>query len=205
MALASAIVTNIRALTDHDTDTQVTDPQLFAWISTEYFAIRRTLNRVVPTLYVNTVSFTISSGNTYTIVATDFESIRRLQRLAGDSTYYAVKQASPLDPELARSIAFLKRGSVLEFYPSQAATGSYKLTYMTKPTQITAGGDTVDVPEGVDEVIAQKVSAKVRTRLNDSPTVHMEAADALWKEAKRQLQRDYGIHRLGLIESSEDN
>jgi hypothetical protein len=197
LATLTELLADIRAATDHDTDTAVTDAQLTSWINQEYFAVRRVLGDVAPTLYTAATTFSIVAGNTYTIVAADFSKVRRLERSNG-SSYDPMRVASAVDPEGSCDYTFLERSTVLEIYPSNAAVTSYRLNYITKPAKLTAGADVCDVPEGVERVIVEKVAARVRIRLEEDPSPHLQAASAALQEAKSYLQKRYGTHAEGL-------
>lgn len=201
MATLSGLQADIRAATDHDSDTQVTDAQLLVWINKEYFRLRRIIGDVAPKLYSAQVTFTISSGNTYAIVASDFERIYKLERLNVGSSYDPMVVANELDPEVIPDgavAAFLERGATLEIYPSTAASASYRLTYTTKPTALASAGDACTVPEGAEEVIVQRVAARVRIRFEEDPSPHQALAAEALAEVRSFIQRRYGAHPEGL-------
>jgi hypothetical protein len=201
MATLTGLCDDIRACTNHDSDTQVTDVQLTVWINKEYYRLRRILAEVAPSLFQNQVSFTISSGNTYAVVATDYDRVYRLERLVNGTEYEPLGLADALDPESVPdglSLAFLERGTTLEIYPSTSAAGSYRLTYTTKPAALSGGSDSCTVPEGAEEVIVQRVSARVRVRFEEDPSIHVALANEALSEVRSYLQKRYGVHPEGL-------
>lgn len=200
MATWSEVETNVRALTNHDSDTQVTTAQLLLWCNLEYTRLRRILGDEVPGLYLGTELFTITSGNTRVIAATDFSKVYRLESSYAPSTQYRpLDVASRQDPEGSTALSFLENGGTLEIYPSPSAVGSYRLTYVKKPVALVNPGDTVALPDELVDVLAQRLAARVKLRLPDtSHAPHLDWAEAAMREALSFLKRRYGSHDVGL-------
>jgi hypothetical protein len=210
VALASDIIALARPLTDHDSDAQVTDPQLVALLSPRYLALRRKLGRAVPSLYRSTVTWTAAAVTQDVTAAplslTDYDRVHRLrwQTGTGVAGYAPLGVANPLNPEAMSGgydFAFLERGTILEFYPSAQVVGTgFELSYITKGAALTAVGSTVVLPDGADYILAQLLAADIRIRFDESPKSHLDIANDEWKELRWALQQRYGVHSEGLVE-----
>lgn len=201
MATRDSLITDAKAATDHEAagDEQIGTSVWQGWVADEYQAVRRLLRELAPTLYIADTTFTITSGNTWSIVPTDWDSLYRLQRLGSDGYYFPLDLANPLDPEdVVDDWAFLERGTVLEIYPSTSATGSYKATYVQTPSL--SGNYTLSVPGGIEAIIRERVAARARTKLDEDPSAHMQMAKLMWDEQAPALRRRYGLHRHGLMQ-----
>lgn len=201
--LASDVILLARTLTDHQNDTQIQDnPGLLQVLSPLYLALRRKLAMLVPTLYTKRVQFTLSSGNTQDYTAsplslTDFERAQRMRRQISSSDWTPVGIANPIEPEQlpqGQDYVYLERGTVLEFYPSAAIPGStFELSYITKATKLSTTGDTLDIPDGADLVLAEQLAAKIRPRFDEDPSPHIRAAGEHLTELKWDLVNRYGV------------
>ena len=210
MATAADIIALARPLTDHDSDTQVTDAQLVALVSPRYLALRRKLGRAVPSLYRSTVTWTAAAATQDVTAAplslTDYDRVYRMRFQTGTSPagYWPMGVANPLNPEAISGgydFAFLERGTILELYPSAQAIGTgFELSYITKGVKLTAPGDTIVLPDGADYILAQLLAADIRVRFEEDPTPHLNIATAEWQELRWQLIQRYGVHPEGLVE-----
>ena len=183
--------TAIRASTNHDADTQVTDAQLDVKIDQEFQRLRRALGAYVPALFESTSAPTITAGNNTIAKPATFERVRRLERLISGALYYPVPVVDMLNANQETQLVFYEQGSNLVLMPISRAEGTYRLTFVTKPA---AGYTTFDVPEGCEDVIIERVAAWVRQRHDEDPGYHLRAAAEMWKEQRSVLLRRYGLH-----------
>lgn len=208
--LASDIILLARTLTDHDSDTQITDTQLLALLNTRYEALCRALGMVVPTLRTKVAAtFTVSSGNSQDVTAaplflTDFDRVRRIRRQVSAGVWDPIGVASPIDPETIpqeHDFVFLERGTVIEFYPSLLVVGqTFELSYVYRPVRLASTASALDIPDGADDVLAQQLAALIRGRFDEDPSAHVAEAARLWTDLKWYLQRRYGVHPEGMAD-----
>ena len=196
MATVQDVIDDVRALTSHDTDEQVTDAQLIPWISDVNDELWGDVTTDVPVPFLKVASpFTLSSGNTFDLsTVTDYDHAYRLDRLLG-SVYRPILVADSLDPETATAGAFLERGGFLEVYPSQQAAGTYRLTYVPTTPELTAAGDPLPLA-GTRNILAHRVYALVfcRDENEDRAPLHMQRADQLTGKYIAGLRKRYGAH-----------
>lgn len=208
--LASDVILIARAVTDQQATAQIGDTTILAVLNPLYFTVRRALGMLVPSLYRKTpAAFTISAGNTQDVTAaplslTDYERIWRIRRQVNGTSYSPICVANELDSENVPSdydFAVLERGTTLELYPSASVAGcTFELSYIAKPTKLNAVGDAVDVPDGVDYVLGQRLAAElIRPRFEEEAGAHVKAAEEAWREAKWYLQQRYGVLSQGLM------
>lgn len=203
------MVAEVQNATDQGSSSQVPSTAYRRWIDQEYQALRRMLGHLVPSLYTARVSFTISTGNSWTIAPATWGKLYRLDRDYGPGNYVPLAAADPLDPELiprGYMQAVLERGGVLDVYPEATATGNYRATYTTQPARLVTGGAddaiNIDVPAEFERVLIERVAALVRRRLEEDPTPHERAAEAAMREAKWYLRTRYGVmHEPGMARS----
>ena len=188
--------TAIRAATDHDADTQVTDAQLNVWIDIFHQLLRRELNLIAPQLYTATAaSETIAAGTTALTMPSDYGTLVRVEVQSG-SDWYPV----PLSDELnvhTGELQVREEGNVLTLAPSSRTAGTYRIVYVKEPATLSAEsgtGGVLLVPKGCEYIITEAVAACVRNRDNDDPSFHLNngLSGQIWKTQKSALRRRYG-------------
>jgi hypothetical protein len=193
-------VTMIRANTAHDSDTQVTDAQLREWIKAAYYRLRRKIADVAPDLYSKaTATQVLSSSSTDFSMPADFARLIRFERQEGQD-FVALEVADELHPDLVASgrgyRAITSAGALLlRVYPTSAAPGTYRLVYVYLPDLTGGAGNyTFELPAGLEEIITEGVSARVRVRFNEDAAAHWTELDRLWTEQRTSVRRMYGNH-----------
>ena len=205
-----AAVTEVRARTDQDLggtaaeDAPVKDSTIWGWINTEYPLVRRVLAKVAPTLFKKTVTVTIAAGSNSWSVNADFEEAYLVERKASDGQYDPIEAADELDPESCTGYAWREGGSiddgrVLEFFPSASCAGDFRVSYIRKPTALTAVGNEIRLPDGAEEILIERVCAKVRRRVEEDPMPHELAAERALAETTSYLQSRRGVHPEGFF------
>lgn len=219
MAITAAdVIAYARAATDHDSDTQITDPALIILLNPIWQRVRRKLGQRVPTVFSKVTTFTIASGSTQDVTAaplslTDFERVRRLRKQVSNTSpasYIPIGTASKIDPEGVpwnQDIVFLERGTVLEFFPAQLIPGAtFELVYISKVARLAGGGspvgatDILDAPDGIEEVLGEALAAKIRPRFDEDPGPHLNAFGTLFDDYVWDLTKRYGVHPEGMPE-----
>lgn len=200
MSSVQTIIDSARAGTDQDTAGQITDAQLIAWVNEDVQLMYRQLTEYVPEAFVKvSATFPLTNSINYQDVTasplslTDFGKIYRLEMLVG-SIYRPLEQADPLDPERCSSSAFTLRVNTVTVYPSQNAAGTYRLSYLPSPPALTLAATAISMPSGFERPLAERVCARIRSRFEEDPSFHLQAADAAWREYRRYLRRQYGAH-----------
>lgn len=195
----------VRANTAHDTDTRVTTAQIREWLAQAYKRLRRLVSGVAPSLYTATSPTQALSGASadFSLASlTLFERPLRLEIQSG-TRWDPVAKANDLDPWAG---GWLEEDGVLRIFD---ASGIYHLVYVTKPDLTEGSGNyTIRVPDGLEEIVTEAVSAKVVYRAGggamEDPAVHLTEVDRLWREQKTLIRRRYGNHvEGGLLETGE--
>jgi len=191
---ALQIIDQARTYVDRDgTDDGVTNAQLLPLLSSKYFNLRRRLGDVVPDLFTGVETFSIASvGTSHTVVATDFGKVLKLER-AVPGGYVPIQVAPLLTAETVRGLwRYRLRGDAIDVYPSSDAAGSYKLTYITKPTaNITDVTDELEIPDAADDLLARQLAADILFRIRLDPTLQLQLADVAWRELVENLIDQY--------------
>lgn len=212
--LASDVITYARAATDHDSDTQITDPQLVTLLNPIWQRLYRKIAQRVPTLFTKVVTFTLAAGNTQDVTGapvslTDFDRVRRIRRQISSSNpvaYVPVGTANPIDPEnppFGQDYGFLERGTILEFYPASGIPGlTFELAYLTSAVALTVvSSPLTGAVAGLDEVLGEELAAKIRPRFDEAAAGHIAAARYALDYILTDLQSRYGIHPEGWRET----
>jgi hypothetical protein len=195
----SDVETMVRAQTGHDSDTQVTQAQIYAWLLLDYPAFRREIIDVAPSLYtaVATVQVLTAADPDFDLPA-DFERVNMFEVLVG-ADYIDVPVAGGPGADF-RGISYREEAGVLRVAPSGSAPGTYKLTYNKAPTL--TSDYTIEVPAGCELVIVERLCARVRGRFNEDPSPHIAEANRIWHGVpgvpgsgqKTAIRRRYGGH-----------
>ncbi len=189
----------VRASALHDIDTQDTDAQLLVKITQEYQRLRRWLCTFVPNLYETSATITVAAGASSIAKTglTNFERLRRVERQQGSAsgTYYPISIADTLNANQARTLCAYEQGAYILLAPTSSAPGTYRVTFVTG-TGTVAAGTTLDVPDGLEDVIVERCAAWVRQRHDEDPSYHIRAADEILKEQRQLLRGRYGTHAV---------
>jgi hypothetical protein len=185
-------ITAVRTATRYDllapsTPTPVTDTQVTVWMNSEMDRFRRQLNAEVPVLYRAVSSnLTIASGAQALTKPAGFEALVRLERLVG-ARWVNVEPASSADMECGE-LGWEEVGGTYLIWPSASAPGTYRLVYAVGAT---AG--TLEVPAGLEDVVVERVCARVKERLFPAEAqLHFDIADRVWTEQLPLLRRRLG-------------
>lgn len=195
MATLLTVRTSIKNATDHDTDDQGgTATVLNSWINEEYLAVRRLLHDVVPDLYtVLSGDFTVAAGvTTYNPGAlSNLEKIRLVEQKI-NGVYYPLPPAPPWASTYYPKKSYrLIYGPTIEFLPHNDTAGTYRLRYIVGPSTLVNDGDLVELPRGGDRVLIERVAARVRQRLEEDPTFHLQRAEEAWRELRKSVVDQY--------------
>jgi hypothetical protein len=198
--LVSAVISQIRTVTEHDVDLQVTDTQFVPLIDSEYQRIRRQLGDLVPDLYTKvTADFTLGAGITAQDLSAAPTSITDLGKLRSveikDGTFYrAVPLAAFIAEGIAGYLCWRQRGATtIDFFPVELVSGqTFRAKYVSQPASVTATSDSLDIPAGADGIIVERVAARgVRNRFEEDANPHLQQAAALWQELRESLSMFY--------------
>jgi|SRR5579862_1421330 len=198
MAQLSDLESSIRAAIDHDSDTAVTQAQIYAWVNERYYTLRRRLANLFPDLYTKvTADFTIAQGASSQDVTasplslTDFGKVRVLQWKTG-LDYWSLPLANGINPERSGRLSWRLRGAtVLDIFPALMAPGTYRLRYVTKAIKLAAPTDVVDLPDGAETVLIEDVARRCRVRVDEDPSFHSMFKSEAWQELLASLQPLY--------------
>lgn len=193
------LLTLVRTTIGHDTDTQVTDTQINTWIDQVYPEFRREILGVAPSLYTAVAATQVLTTTDADFdLPADFERVNRFEVLVGND-YLGVPVADSHSADFS-TLSYREEAGVLRVAPSTSAAGTYKLTYNKAPSL--TGDYLVEVPTGLELVIAERVAGHIRPRFNEGAEQHQAAADRIWHGVpgipgsgqKTYIRRRYGGH-----------
>lgn len=169
-------------------DAAGTDADFVTWINPPYASLRRKVAKIIPDRYSAVVTFDVAAGaNTYAIVASDFESARKVGRRSGSGAAYLPLPLLPFaTAEWAPNLGWRQRGTTLDFFPiiaapNTAGVDNYQLTYLTKAATL-AAADTVDLPAGMEAILELHAAAKGSHRLGEHAAARGYLDEALTLE-----------------------
>jgi hypothetical protein len=192
------LIASARAATDHDSDTQVTDTQLTAWLNEFWPLLWRKVGNQAPTLIAKVTAAFAVTGTSQDVTAsplslTDFDRVYRVERQYG-SVYLPLEAADPLNPENTYDVSFLERLTTLEFYPTAMAPGTYRLTYLPKAATLANTSTALPLPAGYETALTERLASRIRVRFEEDPTPHLSAWSLAEAAYLKDLRRRYGTH-----------
>lgn len=189
--------TVIRANTDHEgaSDTQVTTTQLDTWIDLENKLLAREVALIAPTLYTKTDDEQeLASGDTdgSLNLPDDFERIVRIEKQVSGDVWYPLSISDGLSPHTGSTLTAREEEDCYIISPDAIMAGTYRLVYVRQAVTMSDDSDTLDVPSGCEDVLIERVCARVRGKLDEDPSLHLQNADRTWRVQKQALRRRYG-------------
>lgn len=190
MDFAGAI-TSVRTDTRYDLppsgQSPITDAQVTAWLNSEMARFRRAINSAAPFLYrATTGNLVIAAGAQTLTQPADFESLIRLEVLLF-GRWVNVEPTDPTNPESA-PLGFEQVASTYLIWPTTQAPGTYRIVYSAGSTD-----GTLAVPAGCEDVVVERVCARVKERLApEEAQMHFAIADRIWEEQRRLIRRSEG-------------
>lgn len=158
----------------------------------EYRTLRRRLSAEFPSLYEALSGETTLTTTASIAKPTDCETVRLVERNSGDN-WFPIEAAQSYERSLPGVVSFYERGADLIITPTTSAPGVYRIHYVKAPATVIT---TYDVPDGLETIIVELVSAWARQRHNEVDQVkhHMDEAARIWSENYSALKRRYGSH-----------
>lgn len=202
------LLANIRAETLHDSDTQVTDLQIYAQLGLQHQRLRRWLIVHCPELGkvvsadisvsagANSIAKSaITPGTGYTV-----EQVHLVERKEGDA-WFPIDRRDDLNLNV-ELFAWLSRGGeawdefpdVFALRPALSAAATYRITYLAGVTKDMVAGTTIKLPEGLELVLQHRVSAWVLQRHSDDPSFSLSQAKEALKDFSVALRKRAGVH-----------
>lgn len=181
--------------------TFVTDSELTGYINQGLFELYDRVVAAFEDYFTTSTTFTISSGNTYTLPAS-FYKLRGLDYQTDSVTgvYVPLRQYNFLNRNIRNTAPYYMTGGTarefrimgdqLMFIPSDGATGNYRLWYVPSISPLSSGSDTI--PEslskfGWDEYIvlfaAERMMSKEESDIRDVSQQRAEIAARIDKMA----------------------
>jgi hypothetical protein len=173
-------------------DTQCPDAAIQRKSDDEYRRLRRRLSSEFPTIYEKkSGNLVVTTGSTVA-KPTDCEAIRVFEKSTG-AAWYPLQVSSSLNREIPAALSFYEIGANLQIMPESQAAGTYRLFYTEAPPAVIT---TYEVPDGLEGIIIEKVSAWARQRHNEMEHVnyHLTMAKTIWDEQYMALWNRYGSH-----------
>jgi hypothetical protein len=169
----------------------------------EYRNLRRRLSGEFPSIYEGVSTPTTISAPTTTLAKpTDCETIRVLEKQVG-TDWTPLEVASSLNRDEYGGLSFYELGANVQILPEAAAPGTYRFIYIKQPaTTVT----TYDVPDGLERIIVEEVSAWGRQRHNEMDQVkyHKDEAKRIWDENYMPLWNRYGSHGRSVLNQTRE-
>jgi hypothetical protein len=157
----------------------------------EYRRLRRRLSFEFPSLYERTsTNFTLTTTVTSFAKPDDCEHVRVVERQAGDR-WNSIVVAPSLNRDEVGGICFYEQGANIVVVPPLSAPGVYRCHYLAVPPAIVT---TYDVPDGMEGIIIEEVSAWARQRHEEDPSYHKAVAKQIWDDQFMPLWNRYGSH-----------
>lgn len=196
--LFSDACTKVRSATLHDDDTQFTDTQLLGVLAGECRRLTKWMCMYLPSLREAVVSGITVDGTGVILKSalTDFERLRRVERLAnGGVNYFPVDIAPGIEADYPYRVSVREQPTQLFISPASLAAGTYQVVYCKGASSSPALGDTVDMPDELCDVMVERGCMWARQRHNemDHVSYHEKRADALMADAYG-LRNRYGDH-----------
>lgn len=168
----------------------------------EYRRLRVRLAADFPSFYEKvSAETTVTSGNTIT-KPTDCESVRVLERKCG-SGWTPVTLTNSLNRSEFIGPAFYEMGGTVYLTPPENAPGTYRIFYTSTPPAVIT---TYDLPDGLEGIIIEEVSAFGRQRHNEMEQYNLHKAEAkrIWEDAwmplwKRANSGSHGKSALKIV------
>ncbi len=194
------LILNARSYIRHDVDSQATPAQYTRWLNQEQHKLRRLLNSAVPQLFTTfAANETITAPGVDLTKPADYDKMIKVEKLVG-GTFYPVPSGDPYDSERTRG--WVEYGPLIRIFPKQFAPGTYRITY--NPLANLGAAD-VEVPAGLEDVLARRIAATALARFDEDPTFQYTIADKEYKEQLNALHDRYGVHtEPGLIREGTD-
>lgn len=146
--------------------------------------------------------FSINAGNTYTLPA-DFYKMRGMDRATSGTEYYTIRPFTFEDRNNRRRQALFRGlyptvryriiGNTLIFTPDDGSTGTYRMWYIPRATDLTTDSDTIDGVNGWEEYVAVDMAIKALQKEESDVSVLMAQKAALKQRIEDLAQnRDAG-------------
>lgn len=143
-------------------------------------------------------SFTISSGNTFTmasggadgVTAAQFFDLRGVDISYDNGSHWLPIRAWRFaDRGIIDRLRYRRRKTTLEILPSESATlYPYRYWYIQAPTVLVNGSDSIDLPIGGDRYIIEGMAAQTRAAFEEDPAPHIKAQEDALAEMIRWLR-----------------
>jgi hypothetical protein len=202
MATTQNLIDSVRGGTNkNNTAGPVSDTLIVLWLNEALPVLWRRVADLLPDFFEKiTADFTLGAGVTTMDLSgaplslTDFGKIIEVQQKVG-ADYFELPVARQTNPEQSFTLSYKRRGAnTLDFYPLVSAPGqTFRVRYVSKqPTLAVASPNAVlGLPDGCEGALVQEVSARVRGRMEEDPTFHLQVRESAWKDLRMSLIREY--------------
>lgn len=163
-------------------DLQLTPDMIKRRADDEYRRLRTRLSADFPTIYEKvSPTYVLTAGQSTIAKPTDCASVRVLEKQAG-SNWYPMDMAPSLNRDQFGGNCFYEMGGTIHLTPPETAPGNYRIFYTATPTAIIS---TYDVPDGLEGILIEEVSAWGRQRHNEMEhySLHKAEAKRIWDDA----------------------
>lgn len=183
-ATASVLMTDVRRLTDTDSDAHITDAYLLTLIDRSY----NKLYRLIATQYesffdTEDTSKSLIVGQRDYALASDLMHLKGVDIVISGDRYplrtynfsartgkQNASLVSRFDLRAASRYRYRSQANNLRIDPVPDSTEAIVMTYVPRPTRITTSGQTFDVLSGFDDFIIYDASVQVLTRQERDPS-----------------------------------
>jgi len=214
----TTLIAKVRQRADMESTQFCTDSEITGYIQDAWRELYDLLVEAVEDYSFTTTSFTISSGNTYSLPGS-FYKLRGLDDLSDPNNPVTVRKFllgerndySARDRLAGRflysDVFYRIEGGNLVILPSDKAARPYQLMYVPTPTIPVLGADTIDVINGFDKYIIADAAMQCLTKEeSDITAVKAEKAYQLERITKMRASRDQNLpERVTRVRSSRSN
>lgn len=196
MATWTDVEGSVRGLTDHDTDTQVTQAQLLLWANEEMPIFVRRLAQAIPDRYRKvTADFSGVASQDLGLAPTSLTDFDRLDvvQVKDGTLYYDLPLAPEASPESIGYLAWRQRGiSTIDLYPASLYPGrTFRAKYLYMPAVLT-NASTIDVPRGGELYLVNMLAERTRHRHEEDTTYLERVREAAWQRFIASFLPFYG-------------
>jgi hypothetical protein len=148
-----------------------------------YPRLRRRLSKIAPDWFAIQSEGTLSASPDNSV--DKWSQLRRVQMQSGDR-WITVPRADPNflgDPD---RVCYRVIGGNLEILPESLSTGTFRVEYI--PDQALPGADSdLDLPPGAEDLLVQLLCRKIRRKLDQSESGHIDEYKRIWEEVVASL------------------
>lgn len=200
MATVAECEASIRASVDQSDTGRLPQSVIYQFMNDDYQDLIRRLAAFAPQQWSKlSATLTVAAGGTYIDLSSisDLMQILEVQRNKFGKWYGlqpAERNAEINSLELSwEQEGFPGTGCHVNLFPESRAAGDYRIRYVKSVPTLANPDDVLQLPPGGECVLIHLVSARVRIREEEDPSMHFAQAEKAFDSLKRNLAPKYGV------------